>query len=358
MNPFDELTYVDQSDPIPAVDTIQRRGRAIARGRRARRGTVVGALAVVLTVGGLGLPRLGGSGPDVQASGGFLGVAPASASDGEACHMGRGGWVERDDWGKHADVVEIAALVAGDGVGPVRTAGVSWSRGVCAVVTPAAVLYDTDPVRGLTVWRDVANPYGDRVTPAPQQVRGRTALTTDLDDGEHVLSWRDADGVRWMAEASGMSLATSVAVLDDLSFSGGVIDPVSVPAGLSAAPPVAPTTTHTTRGWHVTYGSATWDSRRIDLITSRVTEPPEVFASRDAQGVRFTTVDGVTAVYSTDGSGWGSLGWVRDGVQYTLKASGGIDRLRELAAHVEHVAVDDPRLDGAADPRDVVEKGR
>jgi len=358
MNPFDELTHVDATAPIPSVDTIQMRGRAIVRARRARRGAVVGALAVALTVGGLGLPHLAGNDPAVQASGGFLGIAPASASDGGACNMGHGGWVERDDWGEHADVVDVASLVVADGVGPVRTAGVHWDRGVCAVVTPAAVLYDTDPVRGLTVWRDVANPYGDRLDLAPQQVRGRTAMTTDLDDGEHVLSWRDADGIRWLAEASGMSLATTVSVLDDLTFAGGVVVPSSVPAGFSAAPAVAPTTTHTTRGWHVTYGSAAWDSRRIDLITSRVTQPPEVYAARDAQGVRFTTVDGVTAVWTTDADGWGSLDWVRDGVRYTLKASGGLDRLRGLAAHVEHVAVDDPRLDGVPDPRGVVEKGR
>jgi hypothetical protein len=356
MNPFDELTHVDATAPIPSVETIRKRGRAIVRGRRTRRGAVVGALAVVLTVGGLGLPRLGGSGPDVQASGGFLGIAPASASDGAQCNMGYGDWVERADWADHADVTQVASLVAADGIASMYSVGVHSDTGRCAVLTPAAVLYDTHPVRGITVWRDVANPYGDKADLRPQRVRGVTGLTTDLDDGEHVLSWRDGDGIRWLVESSGLSVDDTVGVLDRLTFTDGQVESSSVPAGFASAQ-VAPTTTHTVRTWEVTYGTKVWDDERISLVAKRLTTPPEVFAARDAAGVRFATVEGATAVFTPMPGGGGSLYWVRDGVEYQLTTLGSLSQLRQLAEHVEHVAVDDPRLDGVPDPRDVVDLG-
>ncbi|MFC8734411.1 hypothetical protein ACFT5B_18305 [Luteimicrobium sp. NPDC057192] len=44
-------------------------------------------------------------------------------------------------------------------------------------------------------------------------------------------------------------------------------------------------------------------------------------------------------------------------MRYRLPTLGTLSQLRRLATHVEHVTVDDPRLDGVPDPRDVLELG-
>jgi len=350
---LEELAQIDLHAPMPSVATIQRRGRAIVRARRARRGAAVGGLAAALVVGGISLPRTS-TGPGT-ASGVFLGVVPASAADAASCDSGRGGSVERAHWRAHPDVVAAASLVGG--LGTPRSVGVQEDVGACAVVTPAAVLYETDPVRGLTVWRDVANPYGADARLADEPVRGSTGLLAELDDGEHVLSWRDDDGVRWLAEASGMSVASMVDALDALTFAGGLVDPASVPGPFRAAPAVPPTTSRTTRGWVVVYGGASGGADRVELSASRVAVPPEVAAARYARGVTFAEVSGATAVYTSHG-GDGQLSWVHDRVAYTLTASGGLARLVALAERVEPVAVDDPRLDAVPDPRELTETGR
>lgn len=82
-----------------------------------------------------------------------------------------------------------------------------------------------------------------------------------------------------------------------------------------------------------------------------------MYAARDARGVRFTTVGGATAVYTTTPDGWGTLDWVRDGVRYTVLADGGLDRVRALAGRVVPVGLDDPRLVGVPDLRSVADLG-
>jgi len=61
--------------------------------------------------------------------------------------------------------------------------------------------------------------------------------------------------------------------------------------------------------------------------------PPEVYASRYAQGVQFTDVGGERAVYVVDvvGSSHGILHWQHAGVSYGLGGSTGMTDLKRIA---------------------------
>ncbi|RMI14095.1 hypothetical protein [Cellulomonas triticagri] len=357
------LADVDTPAPTPDLARVQRRARALRRNRRARTvGASVG-LAAVLTVGGVVLPQVGGGAPTPQA-GAFplsLGVAPAVAGEGTTeCQTGWSEWVAPDAWPADPRITGAAAVLA-DAPWAATSAGVHLTRMDCTSALPVAVLVSEEPVRGVTVWRDVADPFPegtDGVADVP--VRGAAGRLRDLGTSAYV-SWSE-DGARWMASGSGLGTTDLLDVLDALRFDGDALDPGSVPSGLDAAATGATRTERETLRWTVTYGDTapvegadgvhrTPEGTGVTLeAMAGPQEPPEVVASYDAAGVRLVDVAGHRASFapwgdqSTDVGGW--LRWQAEGVTYVLSGGLPVEDLAALAATVTPAAVDDPSLTG------------
>lgn len=350
---------------VPPIEQIHGRARAIrvAR-RRARTAVGVGLGATALVVGGVLIPQAGGAPGEGQQLAAFLGVAPARAADGSAADCFDGGeaatLTDRASWGSSPEIAAMATLLPADaGVAPLRgiSAGETVSR--CVPAVPAAVYYDDAPVRGVSVWSDVAQPYSAGGGLVDREVRGQAGQLMTLSGGGLVLSWVEPDGRRWLAEGSGLSVDDLVAVLDGLRISGAAIAD-GAPAGYVAAEP-QPAASDTAWRWEVQYGSpgAAWTADRVVLIVRSQAAPPAVFAARYAQGVTFTEVNGGLAVFVEDGdSGVRSLYWQADGLAYFLNGDAGVDDLVALAERLQPVSLDDPRVVAAPDLADVPDAGR
>ena len=281
--------------------------------------------------------------------------------------MGFGSQVERDTWSNDPVVVRSAALIADPPV-PLTHVEVHLDEGNCPPAVPAAVLYDLDPVRGISVWPDVQDPFAgweelpDEEPLSPVVVDGHDALLRDLGDQSIQLSWLTADGTRWMAMSSGFPTDDALAVLDALSFDGVTLDAASVPAELTVAPvsTVPPTTAD--KKWSAYYGEddgqpAADPPVTILSATTVFTEPGEVAASMHAPSTAFAEVNGARAVFTTNGADlatatYGWLRWTQGGVSYSLVGPWTFEELVALAEKVEPVSLDDSRVTGAPGPED------
>jgi hypothetical protein len=167
-----------------------------------------------------------------------------------------------------------------------------------------------------------------------------------------VISWTEPGGRRWLAEGSGVTVDEFTAALNGLTFANGQLDPATVPAGFTSLPLQPPVINRVSWTWDVFYGNENLEGAapsefvEFRATTSYRAEPPEVYASRAASSVRFTTVAGERAVYGTNGAtnGWGMLYWQHDGVSFSLFGTNGMAELVPLAEQAEHVGLDDARL--------------
>lgn len=355
------LADVEIGTRTPDLASVERRSHAILRSRRAVRVGAIGLAAVATLAAGTILPL--GSQRDTPTAQMQLplglGAVPAAATDEAACELAFTSAVDRTDWASTPGIVESAALI-GDPPVPLTGIYVRHTDLNCPDAVPAAVLYDDDPVRGVSVWPDVQDPFAG-IEDVPDEpplghvvVDGHEALLRDFGDETIQLTWFAADGTRWMAMSSGFSLADALSLLGTLSFDGFTLDVSSVPADLTVAEAssVPPTTSATE--WSTVYGEEdaqpAVDPPTTTLsTTSSFTAPPEVAASMAADSTAFAEVDGAHAVYTTNGldqalvtHGW--LRWTRDGVRYTLVGPWTFDELVALAEKVEPVALDDSRV--------------
>lgn len=366
---LDRLADVETPAPTVRLAAVERRARHLRQARRARR-VVVGTagLATVLVLGGVVVPQLSdqdrGSGAPAVAL--ALGVAPARAADATTrCGTGFAELVERADWAAEPSVPEAAALLD-DPAWPITSIGVRRVTTDCLPAVPAAVLVDADPARGITLWSDVATPFSSDLDGVVDvAVRGATGQLRDVGTAAYV-TWLDADGVRWMANGSGMTPDELVADIDGLVLDGTAVDPASVPDGFDPGPVPDPPTSTTGRSWSVTYGDteshdADGDGAYkpspgagVDLeVTSEYRDPVQVAVSYWSEQVRLVDLDGVVGEFSpmgdpaVDVGGW--LIWQRDGLTYTLSGALPMEQLVDLARTVQPVALDDPRIDAAPD---------
>ncbi|MFF1531359.1 hypothetical protein [Cellulomonas sp. NPDC058312] len=364
-DPLSRLADLDQPTAAPDLDGVTRRARAIRLARRRTRlagGTL--ALAAVLTVGGVVAPQLGGGTPGVPNPPGValaLGVAPARAADAATgCGTGSAEWVDADAWAADPRITR-AAVVLDDAPWPLVSVGVHEATMNCPDAVPAAVLLDLDPVRAITVYADVADPFPtgtEDVTDA--RVRGVDGRLRDFGGGL-LLSWVDDAGLRWVVNGSGLSATELVGVVDGLDLDGARVDAASVPDAYEWVPvPDAPADP-VTRTWWVTYGDTVAvegpDGTAVQApgggvqVEARVaTAPAEVAASYWAAETAFVDVRGSRAVFSpwgdpdVDVGGW--LTWDDDGIRYTVSGALPVDELAALARTVVPADVTDPRFAG------------
>ncbi|MBO1751030.1 hypothetical protein J4G33_04360 [Actinotalea sp. BY-33] len=356
------LAHVQTPRPTVQIGQVEQRARALRRRHRATVGAGTAALATALVVGGVSIPgslQPGGS-SDEPVVALALGAAPARAADaGKDCDTGTAAWAERSTWAQDQDVLGAASLVA-DAPWPLTGVGVHEETGACLPAAPVAVLVDTAPVRGITVWADVAEPWTeDTEGVAPSEVRGVEGQLRTLDASSYA-TWTE-DGVLWMASGSGLPAGELLEILDGLELDQGQLAEGSVPPGFDVVQPGARPTELTTTTWWVRYGDTEAVEGEdqpvgegVDLeVTASYREPPEVAASHFAEGVRFAEVDGARATFApmgdpaTDVGGW--LRWQRDGLTYTVVGTLPMEELLDLARSVEPVDVTEPEVIEAPD---------
>ncbi|PFG34304.1 hypothetical protein [Sanguibacter antarcticus] len=366
-NILDSLAHVEVGTRTPDLATIERRSRAIVRGRRSARFGAIGlAVAATVTLGSV-LPHSSGNDEPLAALRSPLafGALPASAdADPAACAISFSSVVAPEDWATAPGMIESASLLT-DPPFELTTVRVMQSDTNCPAAVPAAVLYDPDPVRGISVWPDVQDPFVGLDNGLEEEplghvtVRGQAALLR-----EHLsslqITWLAEDGTRWMAMSSGFALDETVDVLDDLAFDGSTLNPASVPDDLSVAPvsTVPATTTSTT--WEAWYNEKedqpASDPPLTYLSATTAFKPPiEVSASMSAPATLLTDVQGHPAAFSSFGADvltatTGIVTWKRDGVSYYLHGQGTIDEILALAETLEPVALDDPRVAAVTAP--------
>ncbi|VTR76081.1 hypothetical protein [Cellulomonas hominis] len=364
-DPLSRLADLETASPVPDLAAVQRRARALRTARRRTRLTVgtVG-LAAVLTVGGVVVPQLGGQTPGVPGAPAValaLGVAPARASDAATgCGSGYAEWADPDEWAADSRVTRAATLL-GDAPWPLASVGVHGQTMDCPDAMPVAVLLDTDPLRGIAVYADVADPFPagtDGVTDV--SVRGVDGRLRDLGAGI-LMTWVDEAGVRWLVNGSGMTADDLVAVVDGLAVDGVHVDAASAPAAYEWVPVPDGPADRTTRTWWVTYGETasvessdgTAEPPRgggVELQAQLATAPPEVAVSYWAQETVLVDVGGHRAVFSpwgdpdSDVGGW--LSWQADGVRYTVSGALPVEELADLARRTVPADVTDPRFAG------------
>jgi len=352
---------LDSGAPVRDVGDIHRRARALHTRRRLLVGaTSATGIAAALAVAGVVLPQDAGTGgnPSVAT---YLGVTAAHAADGaEAdCRLGYGSAVDLGDLDDRADIAALAVLFRdGTDVALLRGISAHQDEGQCPPPVPALVLYDLEPLRGISVWPDVANPYDGDTGLVSTQVRGVRGEFMTLDTGTRVLSWVEPDGERWLAEASGVDADELVAVLDAMQIGDDDTVSADLPDGFEAAPVSPPTTDLVMPEWTVQYGSpgAEWTADRVIVNVTEAYAPTAALAA-SWSGFTPSQVGSHVALYDAGDGVFGSLRWDADGRSYVLTGTGGIQRLVMLAEHLEPVAVDDPRLMDVPDLKDVPDTG-
>jgi hypothetical protein len=362
-DPLTRLADTPTAAPVPDLAGVQRRARALRAARRRTRlalGTL--GLATVLTVGGAVVPQLGGEAPGAPGSAPAalaLGVAPARAADAAAgCGSGYAEWLDPGEWAADSRVTRAATLL--EAPWPLASVGVHDQTMDCPDAVPAAVLLDTDPLRAITVYADVAEPFPEGTEGvAGVTVRGTGGRLRDLGGGM-VLTWVDGTGIRWLVNASGISSGDLVAVVDGLDLQGVRVDAASAPAAYEWVPVPEVPVDRTARTWWVTYGDTVAVEpdgtakqalgAGVELQARVSTAPPEVAVSYWADGTVLLDVNGHRAVFSpwgdpaTDVGGW--LRWQAGGIDYTVSGTLPAEELAELARTAVPADVADPRFVG------------
>lgn len=367
-DPLSRLADLETATPVPDLARVQRRARALRASRRRLRltaGTL--GLAAVLTVGGVTVPQLGGPAPGAPGAPGApavalaLGVAPARAADAAAgCGSGHAEWADEGEWAADSRITRAATLL-GAAPWPLASVGVHDQTMDCPDAVPVAVLLDPDPVRGIAVYADVADPFPAGTPDVTDvHVRGVDGTLRDFGGGM-VVTWVDGGGIRWLVNGSGMAARDLVAAVDGLDLRGLEVAAASVPADYEWVPVPDVPADRTTRTWWVTYGDTTavegTDGAAaqplgagVELQARVSTAPPEVAVSYWAPETLLLDVGGHRAVFSpwgdpdTDVGGW--LSWQADGVRYTLSGALPAEELAALARTAVPADVDDPRFAG------------
>ncbi|MCL1871377.1 MAG: hypothetical protein FWF90_13320 [Promicromonosporaceae bacterium] len=345
----------------PATSITARRPAATRRLPGAvhwRRLTLAGVAAVAVTAAAIVLPaRLAPSDTSTpQRLGG--GLLPAAAAADPACATAAVAeppapvTIPRGKWAT-TPVADVLSLV-GDRAPQHISAYKMLHR--CPTAVPVAVVYDARNVRGVNVYRDVAasditqiEKVGDAHEAAVRGVNGW--ILAWVNEGNYPrqrLTWIDASGQRWYAEAESLPEAQTVALLDGLTFgSDGVLDPASVPPGFAAAPatPSAPAGAPTYT-WTAEYGTPKGEPGP-GYVYLEVSTPATLPVETEVADFRNRLVDfdGVMAAYSPQGQGGSELRWVTNGVRYRLVAAvGSLDELLAVARTVRHATPADPLL--------------
>ncbi len=362
--PFDTLVALAPPAPVDpagleraharATATIRSGGttrlQAVAR-RRVRSHRIVGATVLAVTaatvsvvVPSLDLGSTGDTGPAPL----FWGVQPAAAEAAGCLNtlmpvpapVEPETLVARDAW------ATIPAISRALWTIPGRTlshADVRQSPAACGAV-PIAVLYDTDPQRGITVYRDVAPVFpGEPNLFDPVTVQGHPGQVLTAAAQVHHLTWVDGSGVRWYVDAHGVSVDQLVTVLDDSLDADGL---AAVPEGFTSARLPAPDPSATVYRWSARYT----DGSYLEVTTPHRTAVQRGY-SRTGLPIVETTVGGWPAIYLPQQQGVeidAELRWSDGTSEFRLGLAGAsLAELQHLAASLTQLAPDDPALTAA-----------
>ncbi|WP_149203244.1 hypothetical protein [Actinotalea subterranea] len=320
--------------------------RVLASSRRARRRRTAGLSAVTAVVAlavvavGAGWTGVDGGAEPVPAAAPLLGILPVAAVGHGCAEVPVPGLsdpdqvVPTDRWGSLAPVAGILHLV--DDRTP-EYAVVTSGPAVCDAV-PVAVLHDEDGQRGVVVYRDVTEPFRGITDLDEATVLGHPADVLSPPAGHHYVSWTDDDGVRWFAEAAGLSVEelaeTLTASLDDTGLA-------TVPEGFESVPVPEHEPDGTVYRWAVQYEAGGYTYLEV---TSPARAPVEARAAWPGEQ-QYTTVGDAAAVYLPDEQGGAGIRWNTAEASYRLVIAGAdLTELRETAERLEPVTPDDPRL--------------
>lgn len=361
-DPFDTLLALAPTAPIDPAglgraraateSAIRGRGttrlQTVARRRvRSHRVLAVAAISVAAAAVSLVVPALD-LGPDARSGTvpAFVALQPAAAQ-AQGCHnellplpgpSDPDSPVTRQSWAS----IPAISRVLWTAPGLTLTAGtVNESPGGCDA-RPVAVLYSLDQHSGITIYRDVTDVFSD--TPEglldAVTVQGRPGRVLTPPAGLHYLTWKDAAGMQWYAEAGGVTLDQLVTILDESLDSQGL---ASVPAGYASAAIPVTDPTETVFRWSATYQGHTY----LDVTTPVRAPVQAAFAGQWGDvTVEATTVGPWDAVYLPNGQGGSELRWATDEASFRLVSPGlGLEEMQSLAASLVPVAADDPALE-------------
>lgn len=324
--------------PLAAVPTpLQWREKARRRSTRVLTGAAVAvaaaAFAVVLPV--IDVNDNKSTGPAVAQ---FLGVLPAAAADAGCTNANLplpgpadpDREVPQSSWSQLPEVTRILYTLPEQATADGR---VMSSPAICDAL-PVVVLYDDAGDRGINVYRDVTEVFRGINGLTSTTVQGRPAQVLTPPAGCHYITWVDASGVRWFAEANGMTVDELTSTLDTSLDGHGLI---SVPAGYLSAPVMTVDPESTVYRWSAQYGGTFLE----------VTTPPRFpVQTRSAWPfeTQYTTFDGRDASYLPVGQGGAELRWNTDTANFRLIVPGAdLAELQRIAAGLELLPLDDDR---------------
>lgn len=330
--------------------------RARPTGGRARRIALVAVAAAAVLCVGTGVLRWeGGSRGEPLAD--FLGVMPAAAAGTSACGLHPDDSLHdlpRSEWPDHPGATAVmVGLPRADTLGQPHLG--AWVPACTAA--PTALLVDATGTQGIAVYQDVADPFAGDDGLEPQALRGTTGSYLGLASGVSYLTWTDADGVRWLAQANGVDRDRLVATVDDLQT--GATDEPQAPNGFVRVPAASPASGAEGFTWTVQYGSPSTPRVSADggVIEALPTDYAFVEARRPAMtpaalsvattpGARLVRFDAVDAVFIPDTGAGASLRWVQGGTSFRLGMAGAsLDQL-EAAARTITTSPDAQRRPG------------
>lgn len=338
--------------------------------RRRRRLVLVGVAAVVLaTAAVVGAPLWPTSAPSPEGGGAPLGsffVMPASAADNPNCltdPLAPG--TSRQSIGS-ADLQSTPELAAASylvgGVTP-ESLTIRGETYPCGVALASAVFYDPAGTGGISLYADVADPF-TRVSTGTTPVRGTEAHVLTPPAGHHFVTWTEPDGIRWYVVARGMTVAQLASWLDTAPLAGVSVGPDASVPGMVRTPDLAhaPEGPSTLWAWDATYAGLStarvekgYSDTPAGAVTLRVlVGPQDDLTARLSWAIQdrvLTTVDGVPATYTPHSEGGSLLVWSKDGATFQLFVGAHtLEASQAVAAQLEHVALDDPRVTSRLTP--------
>ena len=213
------------------------------------------------------------------------------------------------------------------------------------------------------LYADVADPF-THVSTGTVPVRGTEAHVLTPPAGHHFVTWTEPDGIRWYVVARGMTVAQLASWLDATPLAGVTVGADASFPGMVRTPDLvrAPEGPSTLWTWDATYtgvSPARIDSGYSDTPAGAVTlrvlvgpqDDPTARLSWAIQGRVVTTVDGIPATYTPHTEGGSLLTWSKDGATFQLFVGAHtLDASLAVAAQLEHVALDDPRVTSVLAP--------